>query len=699
MPPRSPVLRRRTAPHRAAHASNVGTCITAATCRQINSHVGPLESRRRVSKRHMAGLMPTSHAPPPIWQFDVAPTTLQWEAPTSQEYRRQKRDRFSVSGLFNTFLGWLENLGSAGKPCTVTPDPPSETGLGVVRSEAEAVDSSPSTELSMPPEPEAQAQTPSTSLPEEIVQLRWSILNMKATDDDAQLFNELYQAAKACRRSLRRRIERGGLSAETLVAALEPLDAASRSRIRTEEMANKIAAMIRRGILYAMADVHNQNPAAISQDLWLAFIERQCATNGHAHDIQLFRRLLEIMPASLRGRLPAEQIRTLTCRLVAAQARRHNLFPHWLVLASRFGQALQQLSAQQRRELDDAMAAFLAQQDWDTETAKRMRYAWLVIRAHGPCASTQAFVDMYRSCLGPEHQLNALQRWHVIFARLCALRTFDAESRKGLIHQAYTSVRERWSTLLAHVMLSANKDAALQELIAVLAETGELASTVRALTSPPARGLRQDMLEALATACSNHNQALTLHDSIDTNPPASRARPLWPWTTWTKHIEAIIKDPAIDPARIWQVLKLTYTPRAIFSNKERLAQENAAKSRLLHRMALWFTQARHLTDRQALRSLQRCINMQRALSNGSASLQMLAHVVELISRDLERGQRGRTSRMEWLLAMVSEKYGAKEARRAALAWNGWRWVIDRTQGPALKSSPVARARNMDSVRV
>ncbi|KAG5953547.1 hypothetical protein E4U53_005009 [Claviceps sorghi] len=697
MPPRSPALRRRTAPYRAAHVSSVGIWVTDAMLvqaidkyqefasdnrRRFNSHAGPLESRRRASRRHMTGLMPTSHTFPPIWQFDVGSSRLQWEAPTSQEHRRQKRDQLSVSGIFNNFIGWLGNQDATDKPFDAMPVSSSDTGSSVVRPEALAVESL-SAESMAKIEQGAQKPAPPTTLPEEIVLLRSSILDMHPIKEDAHFFGELYKAAKVCKRSLRRRIERGDLSAQGLVAALDPLDSTSRSRIPTAEMGSQISAMIRRGVLYAMADVQTQNPAALSPELWSLFLEKLCTTTGGAHDIQLLRMLLGTMPASLKHHLSAEQMCNLTRKIVTAQAHRQNLFPQWLVLASRFSQALQQLPAQRQRDIDDDMAAFLSQQDGASDTAKRMRYAWLVIKAYTAHTSTQALIDLYRHSLGPEHRLNGLQRWQVVFARLSALQTFDSVSRKQLMHRAYTSHHERWSALLAHVMSSAKKESALQELSAVLSGIGEFTSTARTLTSPPVHELERDTMEALATACDSHDQALVLHDAIDMKPRANRAQPLWSWTTWTKHTEAIIKDAAIDPCRIWQLLKLTYTPRRISADKERLASEKTAKCRLLTQMAQWFLQAQHLNDRQVLRNLQRCLNMHRALTDGAVPHQMLICVVELVSRDLERGQRGRTSRMEWLLRMVSQSCGPEEAKKTALAWSSWRWTIDNAGGRPL----------------
>ncbi|KAG5980988.1 hypothetical protein E4U55_003425 [Claviceps digitariae] len=697
MPPRSPALRRRTAPSRAAHASNIGIWITdamlmqaivhyqraAGTSRQFGSHPGPLESHRRTSRRHMTGLMPTSHTFPPIWELDVGSSRLQWEAPTSQEHRRQKREKTSVSGIFKSFIGWFRNWGSTDKRSSAMAVSPSDAGSSVVRSEALAVDSC-STEFIATADQVADEPMPSPELPEEIMLLRSKITNIK---EDAFILGNLNQAARVCKRCLRRRIERSDLSVQGLVAALEPLDSTSRSRIPNAKMADKMSAMIRRGILQAMGDVHNQNPGAVSRELWLAFKDNlfTSTTKGDAHGIQLLAKLLEIMPASLKDDISAEKIRNLTRTLVTAQAGRKNSIPRWLALASRFNRVLQQLPAQRQREIDDDMATFLSQQDQVSDTAKRMRFAWLVIKAHTAHTSTQSFLDLYRSWLGPNHRLNSLQRWQVIFARLSALQTFDPASRNQLMEEAYTSQYARWSALLTHTMSSVHKDTALQEISAVLSGIGEFASTVRTLTLPPVHELERHTMEALAAACSSHHEVLILHDAIDMKPRAHRAQPLWSWTTWTKHVEAIIKDPAIDQSRIWKLLRLTYTPlkNTQLLAKE-IAQEKNAKCHLLIQMTEWFIQAKHLTDRQVLRNLQRCLNMYRALNDGAIPSQMLAHLVGLISRDLERGQRGRTARMRWLLALISAKYGPEEAQKAARAWDGWRWVMENSCGPRLE---------------
>ncbi|KAG5976560.1 hypothetical protein E4U58_002212 [Claviceps cyperi] len=709
MPPRTPAHGRRPSSRRAAPVSNIGLCISDAvlihaiaqqqkaaseTCRRINSYAGPLESRRRASKRRMTGLMPTSHAFPPIWKFDVGPRTMQWEAPTSSEHRTQKRKEWTVSGVFNVFIAWLENLGSADKISPGVPgSAPSETTSGAVRSEALAVDKSFSTGLTETTEGEARRSAASTRSPEEIVLLRRSVLSMPILENDVdgtEFYNKLYEAARICKRSLRLRLKRGDLSAQGLAAALEPFDETSREHIPTADMAHKISAMIRRGILRAMEDIHRDDPEAIAPELWLTFLDKLLCSSGDTRYLRPLRMLLTMMPASLKEHISADKILSLTCQVVTAQARRLHSAPPWLMCASIFSRVLQQLPAQQQREIDDGVAAFLSEQESVSEkTGKRMRYAWLLIKAHTAHTSTQDFIDLYRTCLGPDERLGNLRRWQVLYARQCALQTFDRNARKDLETTGggwqWQCRRERWPALLSHIVASTNKTTALQDLVAFLTAIDEFSSIVPLMTAPPLSELRRETMEALAMACAHHTQALLLYDAIEAKLHPSRPRePLWQWTTWTKYVEAIIKDPSIKNYRPWQVLKLSYNPRGM-EPPEASSEDNTAKARLVVQMAEWYLQTEHLTERRVLCNLQRCLNMYRALTPGTAvPYALIACIVEYISRDLERGERGRTSRMKWVLDMVAEDYGEEEARNMIVAWEGRRWMNDCGRDPTLR---------------
>lgn len=639
-------------------------------CRRLSSHAGPLESRRRLGRRHMTGLMPASSAYPPIWQFDVPSTTgmPQWEAPTAPSYRRQKNQHLSVSGIFSNLISWLENSGADNK--TFIPSPGDIATTGSVAVEALALDNT--AEQEAVPEAWVREAAPSRHLPREIMKLRTSIHTLDKADEET-----MFRLCRTCRRSLRRRVERGDLSVEALVAALDPLDSATRSRIPVAETANRMAAMIRRTILSAMADVQKQDGNAVSHELWMALAEKICGTNGTNHDIQLFWRLMDVVPASLRTQIPPDQIAGLARAFVTAQANRHNLFSHWSARAARFSNALRNLSAVQRRHLDGSMKGFLLQQDWVTEAARRLRFSWLIIKAYDTRATTQEFLAAYRASVEPGVRLHSMQLWQLLAARAIATGAIEGEQSKALMEAEYVSMSQRWTGLVLALLASKNRDSGLRELCACLNGIGEFESVAQALTSPPLRHVRVDSVQALAAACNDHNQAIQLYDSIAIKDGSRRKLGRWDWAAWTKYIERLIKDPKMEPMRVWQVLNLT-RPSGREACPRTTAEEVKAKAALLDQMGQWYMEASHLNDRQVLRQVQRCVSYQRSLTNDVSS-QTLANVAGIVTRDLEKGERGRTTRMEWLVGMVAKAHGADEAESTAKALKGWRWAIDRAR--------------------
>ncbi|POR36367.1 Uncharacterized protein TPAR_03413 [Tolypocladium paradoxum] len=682
MPVRSPAQCRRTVSR--AAPSQVGVWVTDSMlvqaieqshrailppCRRLNSHAGPMESRRRLGKRHMTGLMPTSSAYPPIWRFDVPSTTgvPQWEAPTAPSYRRRKNQQLSVSGLFNNLISWLENSG-ADKP--LIPRQADIATTGTMAVEALALDNTAQRE-SMPETWVCEA-APSRDLPREIMKLRTSIHTLDEADEET-----LFRLCRTCRRSLRRRVERGDLSAEALVAALDPLDVATRSRMPVAETANRIAAMIRRTILSAMADAQKRDGSTVSHELWMTLADKICGTKGTSHDIQLFWRLMDVMPASLRAQIPSDRIAGLARAFVTAQANRHNLFSHWSARSARFSNALRNLSAVQRQYLEDSMKRFLLQQGCVTEAARRLRFSWLIINAYDTRATTQEFLGAYRASVEPGVRLHSMQLWQLLAARVIATGAIEGEQSKTLMEAEYISMSQRWTGLVLALLTSKNRDSGLRELCACLNGIGEFETIAQALTSPPLRHVRVDTVQAMAAACNDHNQAIQLYDSVVVKEGSRRKLGTWDWAAWIPYIERMIKDPKMEPLRVWQVLNLT-RPSGKEACPKATAAEVKAKAQLLDQMGLWYMEASHLNDRQVLRQVQRCVSCQRSLTNGVSS-QTLANVAGIVTRDLEKGDRGRTTRMEWLVSMVAQARGAEEAESAAKALKGWRWVIDRAR--------------------
>ncbi|KYK55574.1 hypothetical protein DCS_07537 [Drechmeria coniospora] len=638
--------------------------------RSLNSHAGPFESRRRGSKRHMTGLMPTSSAFPPIWQFDVPSSTiLQWEAPTAPAYRRQRKQQVGVSALFDNLVNWLD--GSMARKLGNPPPASINTTADAVTMEALAVDDVAKHGSISDADP-VNARL-HYHLPREIAKLRASICGSENIDEET-----LFRLCRTCRRSLRRRIERGDMCLEGLVAALDPLDLPSKSRIPHASTANKMTAMIRRSVLSAMDNVTRQHGEILSRDLWLAFAEHICRTDGGNHDMQLFWRLMDVMPAVLRSQIPSHSLAELTRSFLVAQASRHNLFLHWSARAAKFGQALQSLTAVQRLSLNDSIRQFLSEQAWESESSRRLRFSWLLIQAYDAHATTKDFLDTYRAAQRPGLGLNTMQLWQLLSARLAATGAIERGKAKVLMENDYLSMGHRWTDLLLDLLASAKREEGLRELCTCLTGIGKFETVMQSVLSLPLRRFRVDALQATAAACNNHYQALQLYDLVMAKDGSRKMLARWNWTFWTRHVQSMIKDPAFEHPRIWDLLNLSFHVGRSAS-PEAVAAEAEAKAQLLDKMGRWFGEASHLNDRQALRHLERCVAYQRSLTNGVTS-QMLANVAAIVTRDLERGERGRATRMEWLVNMVERTHGPDAADSTASALKGWRWTINQGRG-------------------
>ncbi|KAK5990876.1 hypothetical protein PT974_09151 [Cladobotryum mycophilum] len=661
MPVRTPASCRRTVPPPPALASQAGIWITDsilgqalenynrryfAPCRHLSSYSGPLESRHRLGKRKMTGLMPSTPIYSPLWHFEVAsiPGTWQWEPPTTQEERRRKGQGLSVSTMFNHLIGWLEKS-DADKPF-IQP-PPSEDPNVVVQATAagEAMASDVATgEL---------YQDYPVDFPQEIVKLRDNIGLLEAVDDEA-----LFRLCKTCRRSLTRRIRRGHLSVEGLLLALEPFDQETRDRLPDQKTAGKFAAMIRRSILTVMDDVQSKDPKAHLQHLWLAFAAWVCASGGGHSNNQLFWRLMHVMPEPVQAQIPPEQIFHLTRSFIIAQAARHNIFTHWNARAENFAEILERLSASQREKLEADVESFLAQDDGVSETKKRMRFAWLVVRSFDAKTTNEAFIHSYQAHMSDFGiRLNSLQLWQLMVGRVKMV---------GVTKEAYSQLIETENTSISRPNMR------------VLGGIGEMENLAEALLSAPAQLIRADAVHALVVACDDHRLALELYASLEAK---SVDKPLlwkhFSWSTWAPYMERMIKDPELDSAHFGKLLNLGRIMRR--DDPDEAEKEVQAKVELLDKMSRWYMETTHLNARQLFRRIGECAAIQRSLIN-IISPETLANLTGVITSDLERGEWGRTTRLEWLIRLVADTQGDKQAEITASTLKGWRSMNDQNGG-------------------
>ncbi|KAF5527361.1 hypothetical protein CGCA056_v001093 [Colletotrichum aenigma] len=165
----------------------------------------------------------------------------------------------------------------------------------------------------------------------------------------------------------------------------------------------------------------------------------------------------------------------------------------------------------------------------------------------------------------------------------------------------------------------------------------------------------------------------------------------WDWKAWPRYVEGMIKDESINPAIVWKVVRSGAVAdfrwkkdwRRVDTRKSvarqlpyerRLAEaERWKKTRieLIQNMAVWFSEAKHLTDSTILRNVGRCVTWLRAHEVELEHRVVLA-VVTVGLRELKRCEPGRTRRISWVLDIIEEHGGEKERRLVARRLQRWR---------------------------
>ncbi|RDA95907.1 hypothetical protein CP533_5901 [Ophiocordyceps camponoti-saundersi (nom. inval.)] len=619
--------------------------------RWMGFYAGPLEGHRRVGRRrHMTCHIEESPTFPLIWRWDVPPATNkpQWQPPTTAEYRRLKNQPSTTAKFISRFISWLKTVADI-----------------------------------VFPEAEAEASPVQTSLPEEIALLRRIVCRSEEMISTKRLF----ELCKGCEASIWARVKRGELSLPLLDAFFEPLDLATKARIPSR-VANSMTIMIRNTLVRAVGYVERRDDHSISADLWLAIADRICNVENGVHDLFLFSRLICLMPVSLHENISSERIAQLGFALVLAltQAEQCLVSSRRLDQFVKFNEALGRLTETRRHEIYDMIKSHvLRQQQHDNiESRQRLRFSWLLLRALDGQASISHIVEACHAVMEPGTRLDSLQLWHLSAARLLVKGALPSGQTVSTMPSMLMS--RRWTILIRAVLPSKHCDAQLRELCSFLADVDGFQTMALALGNLPFQdmpmdGVQMNLVLAVARVCDRHTLALQLYDAFLLKRRSKEELAAWNWTHWAKYVESIIKDPYINPRWVWKVLRnMTHNDEnkddcsgdAAGTCPAVAAPEVQTKMNLLIKMGQWMLEASHLTDRQVLRGLTRCASYQRQLT-GKIAPSTLVHLAQVIVRDLQRGQPGRTSRLNWLLDLCEMQEQA-DAKKMADLLRDWRSV-------------------------
>lgn len=606
--------------------------VSSPSCRRLSSVPGPIESRRRLGKRHMTGILPGSHATPAPWSIDI-PWQLgewQWKAPTTPEDRKHDTKTPGMPRILDRLIGWLEDF--------------DEESVSTQLDRA--------TEIVLP-----------TRLQQSVATTRQRIQDLGSVENTKEviaLCNEFKQDLEAiiCSRMA---------TSDDMLLALNLFDSDLRTHLHNAAYWDRVTASIGATIVKSIAS----SRSAVKEDaygakFWFSLMQAVCSLTPQRETFNLFALCLNALPRTHFDLLGHDEIFNITKTFVTYQAAKIRTKPSSVL---EFTKALKRLTPAHAEQLQKSMASWLRSLPQED---REPRLYWASLLACSRRLSTDEFLQEVEVISG-ERRWEVPEAFTLARGRLWALGCVEPKQIGYLMRQTANS--DGWTNLVLTAWNAPEqiRHKALRDLCLLSNRLGCFEVLAEALASKIAH--RSPVFRALAIASGDHTLALQLWKAYNQQQRTARNLGAWDWTAWSIYVEQMIKDSGMDQKLLWKVLALTQTQ----SNEglpDRVLCSINSKTELLDKMSTWFLESPHLSDRQILRRIERCINYYGRI-NQKVSRTAVANLMQVMVRDLESGQPGRVTRLDHLISMIEKHLGKAEAEAALTQIRGWRWTIEK----------------------
>ncbi|KAH7163259.1 hypothetical protein B0J13DRAFT_538210 [Dactylonectria estremocensis] len=611
--------------------------------RTISSVPGPMESRRRLNKRHMTAVMSDSRSAPSPWAIELPlrPDEGKWEAPTESGNRNLSDNKSSVSRLLDRLIGWLEN-----------PDQDASTDISITSTAQPHA-----AETTMAP----SLQQSLTALRQRLAALNLAALDLASRDDEITL----WEACRPFSYHIRHSIQENTITSEDLIIALDPFDSQTKNQLVPElldVMRGRLATQVVRTIYVTR---EHKRYDRYTDEFWSACVGLLKEMSRKQFETYFyFMRLAQSMPRK-RHRLNKSLVFNMLASYVEFQASLP--FPHKHSTSHNviFGAATKYL-ARERPELMWMAALEILGEKHSGVFLTRLQRQAVMTMSFSPDMTSRECFDMYPG------QWTSEDAFFFTKGRLWATRCLQRTSVPDFMHLDVVSqdwvgmVKDIWSTP------ETERKILLQQLCRSTIKTGQFRTMAEQLVEKMSWNTK--LFREIAIASGNYRKARLLWRLVRDKVGIEYIVRCWDWTAWTPYVEAMIKDPDINIKFIWRVLGFNW-------GRPNKAQPGTAlcginsQTELLELMARWFLEADCLSDRQTLHWIEECLRVYQSIDK-NLSPQMILCMVEVILRDLERGNRGRQERLAWMVRLIKEHMGDEEADKVLHQLQGWRWTIE-----------------------
>ncbi|PNH61143.1 hypothetical protein VD0002_g6603 [Verticillium dahliae] len=642
---------------RSCHASRLSR-------RNSSSVPGPLENRKRLGKRRITGLYSADFQPTlPPWliEFPADLTQWKWSPPTEPASRLRMEE--SPPPKSWSLLTWMDQL------------LPAEEAVDYPRQEYEHV------------------LQPSDDFSERLEETRGALLKSLAKlDPDFHLAMD----------RLQHDIYLGLLTLEAIPKALSSFTAAIVAARQDPQVVHSATTALLSAVIKGMAYSRVQGLAQAGPHLCNTLLCRVSELPASRTSAELICTILTVVTDQHMHRLGQGLYAALQTWL-AAPARAYE------ASAQIMANALARLSPQEHTALLAGMESVVMRHE-GSHIGHGRRLRWLDILARMPQVDTTFLLEAcsrsslfgQASSTAPAHDLSKLllQQWQSRGYLRNARQVRSAWKREASTDQALSMSSLAWhiSTLEHPGDGGSHRIGLLMSLFRALRRLdmvdGFLASFQKYCHtrqgSSSSSSLSEAGFRAIALASKDHRIVTRMYELMKrhrgTNRPvASRT---WSWNDWHPYIKSMILDADVDPNLVWEVLHLeSPAERARRHHHQHAQNSNSStnvmrstrsaelrlrtKQKLVADMAVWFSRAPHLSDRAALRHVSRC-NAWLAAQGLALPAAGLEAVVRVAVRDLQRGEPGRTARLNWALDLTQHRLGAEQAEKTGRVLEMWR---------------------------
>ncbi|KAH7270154.1 uncharacterized protein BKA55DRAFT_588663 [Fusarium redolens] len=601
--------------------------------RSLSSYAGPLESRRRLGKRHMVAVIPNSHASPFPWRIEV-PVNLgewTWEAPVAPNDRHKKK-----VGLFERFLRNLEDLGHEQNAELAAATPPPEAGL-----------------------------VPATITLSPIGQARGDMNERLAKFYKFEDEKALKKICEPYVLQILKMVEERTISKDDLIRALDPFDNHLRQRAPAKVLDNAAA----KQWIYIIHAVYRAR-ASSTEDLFGGHVWHQCLKTilqmtPQPSTFDCLEELLRLLALYERLQLDTSDYLDLMHshnQLEMTQGEQYPTRPISFRLLRRSMQLTRLITVRGMTEIETFEALTKHCFQLVNETTDQL-----------PGLKTDEFSTLASNVHDTQDWAES-EVWQFMAIRL--MSTTQGGIRPEQLYKWIIGPTQlhSWAAILLDSRHSETKKriANLRALTHTSETFGRLDTLIKSIRLVSDRhGIIQDIMKMEKDPYC----AVMLWESYN---EGTSVKHKFPWYMWARHAEAIVTHPDLPPDLIWRIAEFCSSKTAT-RLKAPIVRNIVFMMDFLKEICQLYMKKPGLTTRQRLRYIETAINWGKRTGQ-HMSQPLIQTLAEVLLQDLEEGKMGRKTRLRYLVRKIKHFYGKEQAEKVAVSLDGWRWTNRRRRG-------------------